>query len=762
MPRSFFVDRMSDDNPESLFSLQLLVENIQLERRCKAARELALGVRLLDFPTLFIYQPQKSAPAQRDDPKLLEYAFNRGKSCFFKMNLSSLHIHLTSSSLHALVLDVTEEMPRLLGSCLLSVAESMNRIWQDVTERGSSHPSSHGERRIIGICNISGGKVGTISLSYKLVYLGTSLLPHIREKGIPAGPPGCEEEHLPTDPQKQTEEVFIEDTNATSGDSFEEELTLFCPPQLYYCSAAHENCKSEDHNLDFESFRLLDSASENENKKSESPTPQGVKVTIAQQTSNSQSASGGTQTVLREALRQLPLLNALVAELSQLYGESPHQDSSVYPRQASSAGHKNTTQELPQPLHTSRQSTSPSLFHVQPSPSSSKTHIIVKKNQEETFHQNRSCNKSNKSNLVYGTTKTFNLRLKQISSIKGRRRECMEVKSQTAPRTAKGKLRSDGTILRSSKKKSLSSLSPGINENPETEIQRLTMNSVLQETSTVRQKAQRGRGRMEQGRHAQGISEKAPRSPGDLKCINIPSMDTDSSPWSKDKHEHHSKSDQSESEPDRDQDKIESSQSSRRGSTKFSFSDASVHESEEVDYTDDFDNLESSDACSPDPWSSPEPSRVKTPKSPDTNRSESISEGVQRRSAPLPAPVKAPRSPHRTLMETHIIRPRTHGSALSFSSDEDWNEPSSSQTILSKKQMLSRNNQKASYSVESSAAVSGEKSTQSVAEVSSESISSFSAQEAEGLQDEVGTLDFRKNCHHVSELVISKLPGYTM
>uniref|UniRef100_A0A8C7YYE4 Microtubule-associated protein 10 C-terminal domain-containing protein n=1 Tax=Oryzias sinensis TaxID=183150 RepID=A0A8C7YYE4_9TELE len=646
------------------------------------------------------------------------------------MNLRPLLVRLTGSPLHALVLDVTEEKPRSLGSCLLSLAEAMSRVWQDVTERGSSRPSSHGERRLLGISDPSGEKVGTISLSYKLAYLGAGLLPHIPEtrvqegtgqdhvrgERIPAGPPACEEEHPPTDPPNQTEgdpNTCDEDKNAKRGDSSEEDFTLVCPPQLYYCSAAHENPKKEDHILDFDALMLDDSASENEDEGCESAPPQGLPeraVAVGPQASRSQTASGGTQNALREALQQLPLLNALVAELSQLFGEGSHQASSVYRGQASSAGHRKASQELHRPLHTCRQPSSSRLIHPQPPPSSSKPHTMVKRkdSQEEIFHENRSCNRSHRKNLVYGTTKTFNLRLKQISPIKGKRRECMEAKSQTASRTAKGKLRSYETIPRSSQGKSLSSLS--INENPE--VRRLTRNSALQETSTVRQKAQGGGGGMEQGRHTP--------------------------------------------------DETQSSKSSRRCSTKFSFSDASSHEGEKVEYADDFDSLASSDACSPDPWSGPEPSRVKTPRSPDTNHSESTSEG---RSAPLPVPVRAPGSSHRTLMETHIILPRTHYSALSFSSDEDGNGPSSSQTILSRKQMLTRKNQEATESVESSVTISGEKSSkpiQSVAEVSSESISSFSGQEEEELQDEVGSLDFRKESLHISKLVASKLPGYTM
>lgn len=46
--------------------------------------------------------------------------------------------------------------------------------------------------------------------------------------------------------------------------------------------------------------------------------------------------------------------------------------------------------------------------------------------------------------------------------------------------------------------------------------------------------------------------------------------------------------------------------------------------------------------------------------------------------------------------------------------------------------------------------------------LSADSVSSVEPQEVEELEDELGSLDFRKEYQHISELVASKLPGYTM
>ncbi|KAK5882148.1 hypothetical protein CesoFtcFv8_020763 [Champsocephalus esox] len=137
---------------ETLFSFELLVESIRVEKESQVSDELALGVRLLDFPTLLIYQPEKinaggNQHAHNGKDQLGGYAFNRGKSCFFKMNLNALFTHLSNTPLYAMVLDVKEEIPKCVGTSLVSLAKAMDRIRQDVSERGVSTPSSHGSSR---------------------------------------------------------------------------------------------------------------------------------------------------------------------------------------------------------------------------------------------------------------------------------------------------------------------------------------------------------------------------------------------------------------------------------------------------------------------------------------------------------------------------------------------------------------------------------------------------------------------------------------
>eukprot|EP00064_Thunnus_orientalis_P000188 superscaffoldBa00000008_g188 len=210
--------------------------------------------------------------------------------------------------------------------------------------------------------------------------------------------------------------------------------------------------------------------------------------------------------------------------------------------------------------------------------------------------------------------------------------------------------------------------------------------------------------------------------------------------------------------------------SSRHSSPKSLFSDSSGEGSEEANYADDFNSLEPSDAYSPDPASSPEPARARTPKSPvrlDFRHSDSGSESVQRR-AVVPVPIKACSSPHRVLRGTHIIRPRTQASALSFSSDDGDRDGSASvRTVHSRRYMTESSQTGRSSGAESVRSSRGQRSESTknsgpVRGFSAESVSSFEPQEAEELEDELGSLDFRKEYQHISELVANKLPGYTM
>ncbi|XP_073338489.1 microtubule-associated protein 10 [Pagrus major] len=821
-------ERENGDNLETLFSFEFLVECIRIEKESKVSDELAVGVRLLDFPTLLIYQPQQSSEGTNHGKNQQgEYTFNRGKSCFFKMNLSSLHTQLSNSPLYAMVLDVKEEIPKLVGTSLVSLAKVMDRIRQDVTEHGASTSSSHGERGLVGMSNLMGDRIGSISLSYKLLSLGVNLLPHTTDSRGLKGTSVHVEQHVQENiitelssphcgdvcpPTLDKSDVSIQNNKPSNEDtsinedkqedgvcvdlqaeqkptserrqplketenSFEEDLTTFCPPHLFYSNSAEERRKNEGGeckllNLDSEGFTFEETYSEeeceNKTEDTSSPTinPRGRHDV---KTPRNREASGPTPNVLGEALQQLPLLNALLVELSQLNHQNPQQPLSIHPNLAwiyrpASTEHSEQKAQT-KSLQKTRQGTSPHLKHLHPprncsTPVSRPASAKVKGKQEE---MSRSSSTSVRKKLVYGTTKAFNLRLKQVSPLRVKRRECMDlIHNETQSSMAKEKTKASNKITKSSKRKTALKQSFRLNENVETMIQGITVESALKETITLKQKNLHGKVYGKQDRHSSRMSEKSSLSERSLKCIHIPCVDV---PPNKDENKHHSESSQSQSESDRHTDKIESSRSSRHSSPKSSFSDSSGEENEEADYADDFNSLEPSDALSPDPASSPEPSRAKTPRSPvrlDLCNSDPGFQGLQRRGV-LPMPVKAPRSPQRALRGTHIIRPRTHASALSFSSDD----AASLQTTCSRKQMTESGGVERSSGADSFISSRGQmsestKNSSPVRGFSAESISSFEPQEAEELEDELRSLDFRKEYQHISKLVANKLPGYTM
>ncbi|XP_055083467.1 microtubule-associated protein 10 [Periophthalmus magnuspinnatus] len=355
---------------ETLFSFELLVDTIQMNIDTKASEELAVALRLLDFPTLIIYQPKHKDLNQKEG----EYTFNRGKACFFKMNMDTLQSHLTSTPLYAMVLDVKEEIPKFVGSSLISLTKVMNKIKQDATERGVSTPSSHGQRGTVGISNLKGVKVGTLFLSYKLLSLGSSLIPHINDKVDSTNVDVClkdkinkkEFDELPVNAENlqksdqdegsklSNEESIKQETfpsECQEIDSHEEEcMSIFCPPHLYYNNTAKESRKYEEENRkllesNFESIPVVrgfqDEIAQTVHLKEQRPN-----VTNSSQEKQQISTGDVTPNVIGQALRQMPLLNALLVELSQLTSSNVNQPLTVHPnlswiyRPASTECHK--------------------------------------------------------------------------------------------------------------------------------------------------------------------------------------------------------------------------------------------------------------------------------------------------------------------------------------------------------------------------------------------------------------------------------------
>lgn len=656
---------MSQDS-ETLFLFEFLVENIQLERLCQVSDRLALYVRLLDFPPLLIYQPRRGGDTdptgQEETGKAGERVFNRGKSCVFKMNRDSLLAQLFNTPLHATVLDVAEDGPRLVGSSVTSLAKAGDRIKQG----GVSDPSSRVETGLSAVYDLEGERVGTISWRFNLVCLGASVLPHITIKRrfkstcLPGGGL-CEEGNKSEKPERKDgrtgSRILLDEDKRDNSASGNEDLTLFCPPRLYYSNTERERVGEREGDFKFlnvhsEAF-MYEGFSSSSEEKDDGPGPH-QKVAFSSKEVEREARGmtpGVTPNILLEALKQLPLLNALVAELSLL-------TDSVHPRNCS-------------------------------------TPMADPPKIQEGPAGNRSSSKPHRKKLVYGTTKTFNLRMKRVLPLGAKHRECSGLtQGEVKSRVVTGKTKREPAKSRGRGPGSRQSC--GLSEDVEMALNPKAQRDELNRDS-VKASPQR-----------------------ETRCVRLPRADSD---------ERQSRSDRSESEfHDNEFKHPEKGISPHRGS------EASVSGQEDGDYRDDFDSLESSDASLP---GSPESSRTRTAK-------------------PVPVPVKSPSSPHRALRGMHVIRPQTP-------SDGSPSLP----TVRSRKPTASGDRAERSSSAASSLSSQGERTESpwdrdSVRGFSDKSTSSSEAQEAEEMEDELGSLDFRQKYQHISELVASRLPGYTM
>lgn len=802
----------STDNVETLFVFELLVENIRVEKETEISGELALAVRLLDFPTLLIYPHKKENAQQADKPG--EYSFNKGKTCFFQMNLNSLHTRLSSSPLYAMVLDVKEEIPKLVGSSLISLVKVMGRILQDVAQNGISVPSSRGERGLVSMCSLTGEKIGFISLSYKLLSVGTGVqgqqpveecmgeknmvikpssfaLPQPtsfqnialasgttwkREESLnpaaaaAASPAAGESVAIQCRPRSQTAQTFKE-----IGNSFDGEMNIFCPPQLYYSHSGEDkgdsviDYKQISINPDFNTFEELCSGHEvSGNKAGVSPNMDNREICVTK-TEKHQQTNEVSPNV--DALKQLPLLNALLMELSQLNVQNPHQPLSIHPnlawiyRPASTeppGGHDITprktidktkvTSSLLKNVHSSRTCTATGFKPTTPQRESKHKAAII---------ESKTCDKPVKSKLVYGTTKTFNLRLKKISTHKVKH-DCTELlqNEKQITNNPKGKARPLDKPAYAGLKKLLLNKNSTLDKHGETVIQKVKMKSPLQETTTyVRENSSE---KEEKDLPVISGIPSPPLGVRNVECIHIPSVDSDTALQSTERTENLGEPAPSSPPSLRLRESIKSPGSSKFSSRKSSFSDSTVGANKELEYADDFNSPEPSDVYSPDPGSTSELSRVHTPKSsvrPDSCSPDSVS---HRKRTVLPVPPKAPVSPQRSL-RSHIIRPQTPASVVSFSSgDCDRDSLASLQTIGSRREVTETGRAESSLVAESLGSLRSESFKNRSPGRGSESVSSVEPQDAEEEKDELGSLDLGREHQHISELLVNKLPGYTM
>lgn len=449
---------------DSLFSLELLVETARVEPRLLPSPLPASGpfrptvaLRLLDFPTLLVRAP-------RCVPGPL-VPFGRGKSCLFRLRPDALRGLLRRSPLHALLLALppTAGPARLLGSCSVSLAAAAEELLLGT--------GPGGRRGRFPLRDLMGEPVGELGLSYRLSNLGPTLLGHSGESTA------LEELHKEEEQQQQRpplspaplstqsergpslelipeteEDLELESISPNSSSSFhtepqpsiigrelETEANVYCPPPMYY------NCPAEDCCPAPKASEPVTVAKPQESVQKEEITPPSAIPIKEGPSRGSHNMSPSSQTLtdplqLRQTLSQLPLLNALLLELSLLNNQTPQSGiSSIHPQLA----------WLYQNVEESPKPPSPCIKSVSPPREDKKTHrkergrspaLLIRRRSPENlkcfspslqrtwtgfkpsvYERKGSPEKSSKENsaprrkLVYGMTNTLRLRLQQTN-----------------------------------------------------------------------------------------------------------------------------------------------------------------------------------------------------------------------------------------------------------------------------------------------------------------------------------------------------------
>lgn len=358
-----------DGCEESLFSLEFLVESANVEPRLVPAPvpasgpfRLAVALRLLDFPTLLV-----RAPHCGPGPVV---PFGRGKSCLFKLRPDALKSLLRRSPLCALLLALppTPGPARLLGSSSVSLASAAEELLLGT--------GPGGRRGRFPLRDLMGELVGELGLSYRLNNLGAALLGHLGQGAAPGEPqveeqpqqPLKKQQHLmgsPPPPPPSPRNILnsqgesglnlelipegdedqdpapdggsLRSLSSSSSSSTESqphnlecgdqgrepetEANIFCPPPLYYSHTPESPSPPPK-----VPKPAIVAAPQKPSKKKEAPVSPAVPVqkepaTEAQETIPSLQMLSNPE-MIKQTLNQLPLLNALLVELSLLNNQA--------------------------------------------------------------------------------------------------------------------------------------------------------------------------------------------------------------------------------------------------------------------------------------------------------------------------------------------------------------------------------------------------------------------------------------------------------
>ncbi|NXT21954.1 MAP10 protein, partial [Syrrhaptes paradoxus] len=393
---------------EGLFVLEVMVEGVRVTGPGPALRP-AVALRLLDFPTLLLY-PAASAPPLRPGQA---FPFGRGKRCLFRWQRASLCAALRGRPLRALLLVLPIELglrpPGLLGSCDVSLAPAAAELLQR-----PGAPVSCGRRGCFPLRDSAGRPVGELALGYRLTSLEAGEEPPLP---TPASPRAATPPATSPEPGGEEEE-----------EDKELEGNIFCPPVLYY---SHE--PAEPHLPTAAAaagkWERVEAWRPQERDKVQSPPHPAAGPSLLHHTSPQQ---------LQSTLGQLPLLSALLAELSVLTHSatpaavhpslawlynapgdsgmasrppSPSRSSALKPAEAPVGAGESSGATSPQFKQGRQEATSPGSLQAGRGPKQAVPQGEAGSEKNCKTKENRPPRRK----LLYGLTKTLRLRLQQTN-----------------------------------------------------------------------------------------------------------------------------------------------------------------------------------------------------------------------------------------------------------------------------------------------------------------------------------------------------------
>lgn len=111
-------------------------------------------------------------------------SFTKGKSCLFSANIANLQNQLQGTPMYVMILDVWHKKPKLVGSTAIPLKDTIDKLSADVERLGISVPSISQQEGIYDVYNLMGTKIGNVQLCVRLLSLGGSLAPHIPAQSI--------------------------------------------------------------------------------------------------------------------------------------------------------------------------------------------------------------------------------------------------------------------------------------------------------------------------------------------------------------------------------------------------------------------------------------------------------------------------------------------------------------------------------------------------------------------------------------------------